>query len=310
MIFDINKLCWDDELLKLFRIPLEILPEVHPSSHSFGESGEKYFGRKLPIEAIIGDQQASLFGQAAFWPGSSKNTYGTGCFLLANTGRRVSDPPKGLLTTIAWGLARKDVTYAVEGSVLVAGAGLQWLRDGLKMSLKPSDALQISKKLDSNDGVYFVPALTGLGAPYWDAAARGLIIGITRGTTKEHLYRSAMEAICYQTRDVFESLKQAIDFEIKVLRVDGGGASNDFLMQFQSDILGVKIQRPFVTETTALGASLIAGLSMGMWKNLNEISKSWKLEKEFNRKMTVEESDRLYARWKDAVSRSRSWARE
>jgi glycerol kinase len=305
MLFDIERLCWDDELLKLFKIPRQILPEVYPSSHTFGESNEKYFGKKLSIEALIGDQQASLFGQAAFRRGLAKNTYGTGCFLLANTIRRISDPPDGLLSTIAWGLSGNDVTYALEGSVLVAGAGLQWLRDGLKMSWKSS----YSRKLDSNDGVYFVPALTGLGAPYWDAAARGLIIGITRGTTGEHLFRSAIEAICYQTRDIFESLRHTVNFEIKVMRADGRGASNDFLMQFQSDILGIDIQRPTVTETTAAGAALLAGLSIGKWKNLDEIAKSWKLEKEFKPKMTNEESDRLYEKWKDAVSRSRSWAR-
>jgi len=310
MVFDINKLCWDDELLKLFNIPPEILPEVHPSSHSFGETDEKFLGKRLPIEAVIGDQQASLFGQAAFWRGFAKNTYGTGCFLLANTGKRISDPPHGLLSTIAWGLGTKDVTYALEGSVLVAGAGLQWLRDGLKMSWKSSDILKFTRKLDSNEGVYFVPALTGLGAPYWDPGARGLIIGITRGTTREHLYRSAIEAICYQTRDVFESFNQAINFEIKIMRADGGGSSNDFLMQFQSDILGVKIQRPYITETTAFGAALLAGLSTGIWKNLDEISKSWKLEKEFAPRMTKSESNRLYEKWKDAVSRSRSWARQ
>ena len=310
MLFDIGKLRWDDELLKLFRIPLEILPEVHPSSHTFGESNEKYFGRNLPIEAVIGDQQASLFGQSAFWRGYAKNTYGTGCFLLANTDKRILNPPLGLLSTIAWGISGKEVTYALEGSVLVAGAGLQWLREGLKISWKSSDLLKVSSKLDSNEGVYFVPALTGLGAPYWDAAARGLIIGITRGTTKEHLYRSAMEAICYQTRDVFESLKRAINFEIKILRADGGGASNDFLMQFQSDILGVRIQRPLVTETTASGAAMLAGLSMGIWKSLDEISKSWKLEREFFPEMTRRDSDRLYDKWKDAVRRSRSWAQE
>ncbi len=308
MVFDVNKLCWDDELLRLFKIPPEILPEAHPSSHAFGESNEKYFGRRLPIEAVIGDQQASLFGQAAFWRGLAKNTYGTGCFLLANTGQRISNPPNGLLSTIAWGLSRNDVTYAVEGSVLVAGAGLQWLREGLKISWKSSDFLKISRKLDSNEGVYFVPALTGLGAPYWDSTARGLIIGITRGTTREHLYRSAIEAICYQTRDVFESLKHAINFEIKVLRADGGGSSNDFLMQFQSDILGVKIQRPLLTETTASGAALLAGLSTGIWKSLDEISKSWKLDKEFTPRMTKAVSNRLYDKWKDAVSRSLSWA--
>jgi len=308
MVFDINKLCWDDELLRLFKIPAEILPEVYPSKHSFGETNEKYFGRRLPIEAVIGDQQASLFGQAAFSRGSSKNTYGTGCFLLANTGQRISDPPNGLLSTIAWGLGRNDVTYALEGSVLVAGAGLQWLRDGLKLSWKSSDVLKISRKLNSNDGVYFVPALTGLGAPYWDTEARGLIIGITRGTTREHLYRSAIEAICYQTRDIFESLKKAIDFEVKVLRADGGGSTNDFLMQFQSDILGIRIQRPLLTETTASGAAMIAGLSMGIWKDLDEISKSWKLEREFTPLMTKTERNQFYNKWKDAVNRSRHWA--
>jgi len=310
MLFDIDKLRWDEELVKLFRIPPEILPEVYPSVNSFGDCDEKFFGRRLSVESVIGDQQASLFGQAAFSRGLAKNTYGTGCFLLVNTDRRINNVPEGLLCTMAWGFAKHKITYALEGSVLVAGAGMQWLEDGLKIGWKSSDVFRGSRKLQSNEGVYFVPALTGLGAPYWDAAARGLIIGITRGTTKEHLVRSALEAICYQTRDVFESLRLAVDFEIKMMRADGGGASNDFLMQFQSDILGIKIQRPFVTETTALGAALLAGLSMQLWKNLDEISKAWKPGREFIPTMGKTERDRLYERWKDAVSRSRSWSQE
>ncbi len=309
MLFDTKKLCWDEELLKLLKIPSKILPKVRPSSCFFGETDPKYFGRKLPIAAMIGDQQASLFGQAVFKPKMAKNTYGTGCFLLSTTGgQRIIDPNGKLLSTIAWGLD-SGVTYALEGSALAAGSVLQWLKKGLKIVERSAELSRLSIGLGVNDDVYFVPALSGLGAPFWDARARGLIIGITSGTTRQHLVKAGLEAICYQSRDVLLALEETTGDRIDVLRVDGGASANNLLMQFQSDVIGKKVQRPEITETTALGAALLAGFTVGAWRNLGQIEKCWKLGKEFLPKMDPLERESLYGRWKDAVGRSRNWAK-
>jgi len=310
MLFDINKLEWDQELLRLFKIPPQILPEAKPSSCIFGETESKYFGRKLPIAAMIGDQQASLFGQAIFKPGMAKNTYGTGCFLLSLSGnQRIDDQKRHLISTIAWGIG-SEVTYALEGSVLTAGSVLQWLKDGLGINTSSSNIRKASTKLGDNDDVYFVPALSGLGAPIWDPRARGTIIGITAGTTRNHLLGAALESICYQCRDVILALEETTAKIIQTLRVDGGASTNDGLMQFQSDVLGKEVQRPRITETTALGASLLAGLTMGRWKGLDEIAKSWELGKMFSPQMTGEKRAKLWEKWRDAVTRAKSWARD
>lgn len=308
MLFDINRLSWDHELLKLLKIPSGILPEVKPSSCYFGEVHPRHLGKKIDIGAMIGDQQASLVGHAIFKPGIAKNTYGTGCFLLAETGnQKIADKRGYLLSTIARGDS-SGVTYALEGSVLAAGSTLQWLRDGLRIADDYPKFSMSSKELGNNDEVYFVPALSGLGAPFWDARARGLVIGITAGTTRRHLVRAALEAICYQSLDVLLAMEDVLGYEISTLRVDGGASTNDLLMQFQSDIMGRIVQRPRVTETTALGAALLAGLTAGIWKSLDEIGRCWRLGREFTPRMSQVEREMLYRKWTDAVSRARSWS--
>ena len=308
MLFDTIKLQWDDELLKLLKIPPQILPEVSPSSHLFGEAAAKYFGRKIPIAALIGDQQASLFGQAIFKPGIAKNTFGTGNFLLSLTGnQRFIDTNGSLLSTIAWGIDSRT-EYALEGSVLSSGSSLKWLKDGLGITCSDIEIHEASTALGKNDDVYFVPALAGLGTPYWDPRARGLIIGITGGTSRRHFVRAALEAICYQSRDVLDAFEAITGKNLDVLRVDGGGSSNDLLMQFQADITGKTVQRPRITETTAFGAAMIACITMGFWKNIVDVEKVWRLGKEFKPKINLEGREALYNRWRDALSRSRSWA--
>lgn len=307
MLFDIAKLRWDEELLKLLDIPVDLLPEVKPSDHRFGETHPKFFGKKLSINAIMGDQQASLFGQAIFRPGTAKNTYGTGNFVLSVAGEKPVDDPSGrLLSTIAWGRGSK-ITYALEGSILSSGSALQWLSKLLKMSSDTLESREIFEGTESED-IFFVPALAGLGAPYWDPRARGLIIGITHKTSREQLAKAALESTCYQTRDVISALEEANGKKIELLRVDGGGSSNDGLMQFQADILGCNVQRPQTTETTAFGAALMAGLAVGIWKDLAELERNWKLEREFLPKMNAGSRERLYKKWKEAVARSRSWS--
>ena len=308
MLFDTKKLEWDEELLKLFKIPPRMMPEVRPSAGFFGRSDSRFFGREITVSAMIGDQQASLFGQAAFKPGLAKNTYGTGCFVLTCLKERVENPPTGLLGTIAWGLGPNDVTYALEGSILVAGAAIQWLKDGVGLMEHASESERIALSIRNNDGVYFVPAFAGLGAPYWDPNARGLIIGITGGTTRAHLVRAALEGICFQTRDVFEAMIKSSCVRVNALRVDGGAAQNDFLMQFQADVLGTKVQRPVVRQTTSLGVAFLAGLKTGMWASLREVEKLWAIEREFVPTMKPTEREKIYKRWKEAVKRSRSWA--
>jgi glycerol kinase len=283
-----------------------MLPEPRTSSGIFGYTDPKIVGASIPISGVLGDQQAALFGQTAFEKGLTKCTYGTGNFLLMNTGDRPSDS-NNLLTTIAWGLGEK-VTYALEGSIFITGAAVQWLRDSLKIIANPSETEAIALKLSGNEGVYFVPALSGLGAPYWDQYARGLIIGLTRGTSRAHLIRATLEAIAYLTRDVSEALEENSGAEISELRVDGGASMNKFLMQFQADILGKKIVRPAVHETTALGAAYMAVLTVEYWSSQRELSDMWRVDAVFEPKMDEMERERLYRNWKSAVERALGWA--
>jgi len=295
MIFNIHKLDWDDEILELLNIPRAMLPQVMPSSHVYGYTAKDIFGVEIPIAGDAGDQQAALFGQACFQPGMLKNTYGTGCFLLMNTGEKAFESKSGLLTTIAWGINGK-VYYALEGSIFITGAAVQWLRDGLKIISNAAETEELATKVPDNGGVFFVPAFVGLGAPYWDMYARGLIIGITRGTTREHIVRAVLESIAYQTRDVVEVMEKDSDIKVETLRVDGGAVVNNFLMQFQADILGVPVERPVVNETTALGAAYLAGLAVGYWKDQEEIASLWQLDRRFEPSMNSEERERLYSK--------------
>lgn len=310
MLFNINTLDWDEELLQLFDIPKSVLPEVKPSSCKYGYTSDEIFGKKIPISGDAGDQQAALFGQVCCEPGMVKNTYGTGCFILMNTGEKPVRSQSGLLTTIAWGLEEKKVCYALEGSVFVAGAAIQWLRDGIKLIEKASDTEYLASAVPDSAGVYFVPAFVGLGAPYWDMYARGTIVGITRGTLKEHIVRATLESIAYQTKDVVDVMSSESKIELRSLRVDGGASVNNFLMQFQSDILGVPVERPKVNETTALGAAYLAGLATGYWQNHDEIKRQWQLDKRFEPRMNHEERQRLYSGWKRAVKRATRWVEE
>lgn len=307
MLFNIHSLNWDEELLELFNIPEQMLPDVLPSSTVYGYTHKEIFGVEIPICGNAGDQQAALFGQICCEPGMVKNTYGTGCFILMNTGNKIVDSKHGLLTTIGWVLNDKSMCYALEGSVFSAGATVQWLRDGLKIVEKASDTEYLAKSVKDSAGVYFVPAFVGLGAPYWDMYARGTIIGITRGCTREHIVRAALESIAYQTRDVVEVMSEESGIKLHCLRVDGGASANDFLMQFQADILGVPVERPTVSETTALGAAYLAGLAVGYWKDHSEIKKQWKLDRRFEPQMDPETREELYKKWKNAVTRSLGW---
>jgi glycerol kinase len=306
MLFNIGKLEWDKEILKKFKIPLQLLPEVRRSSGIFGYT--KRIGRLpegVPICGIAGDQQAALFGQACFKPGTVKNTYGTGCFILLNAGKKRPVSKYGLITTLGCGESGGPV-YVLEGAVFVAGAAIQWLRDGLKVLKSASESRKMAESIGHNAGVYFVPALVGLGAPYWDQDARGAIFGITRGTHGSHLVRAALEAMCYQTRDVIEAMEKDSSLKIKGFKVDGGAVVNDFLCQFQADILRIDVVRPLVTETTSLGAAYLAGLAVGYWKDARGIAKCWKVGKVFRPKMPRGESNELYEGWKDAVRRTLS----
>ena len=306
MIFNIHKLDWDDDILKILNIPRNMLPEPKPSSLIYGYTDKDIFGVEIPIAGDAGDQQAALFGQACYNPGMIKNTYGTGCFMLLNTGEKACPSESGLLTTIAWGLNGK-VEYALEGSIFITGAAIQWLRDGLKIIQNAAETESLALKVPNAGGIYVVPAFVGLGAPYWDMYARGLIIGITRGITREHIVRATLESIAYQTRDVLEVMKQESCIELRSLRVDGGAVVNNFLMQFQSDILGIPVERPLVSETTALGAAYLAGLATGHWKDQKEIEDLWQIDRKFHPQMSVEEREKLYKGWKKAVSRSLKW---
>lgn len=301
LMYNIYDLQWDKELLDILGVPASMLPEVCQSSEIYAHTTEEsFFGHKTPIAGIAGDQQAALFGQACFESGMVKNTYGTGCFMLMNTGEKAVKSEHGLLTTIAWGIDGK-VEYALEGSIFVAGSAVQWLRDGLRMFRDSADSEQYAARVDSTDGVYVVPAFVGLGAPYWDSDVRGSVFGLTRGTTKEHFVRATLESLAYQTKDVLDAMEADSGISLKSLRVDGGAVKNDFLMQFQSDILDVQVDRPVINETTALGAAYLAGLAVGFWKNKSEISERWKNDKSFQPKMEEENRKGLYEGWQKAV---------
>ncbi len=301
LMYNIHELKWDDALLKYLDVPKAILPEVKPSSEVYGNTVDyHFFGEEVPIAGIAGDQQAALFGQACFEVGMAKNTYGTGCFMLMNTGEKAFKSENGLLTTIAWGLDGK-VEYALEGSIFVAGAAIQWIRDGLKIIGNAKETEAMATSLASNDGVYLVPAFVGLGAPYWDSEVRGAIFGLTRGSGREQIARAALESIAYQTVDVLDSMNKDSGIPVKALRVDGGAVANDFLVQFQSDLLGVPVDRPVVQETTALGAAYLAGLAVGFWKDKSEIAKQWAIDKSFKPEMAQADRDKLYSGWQTAV---------
>jgi len=306
LVYNIKDLEWDDKMLTEMNIPKSILPEVKPSSHVYGET--KLLGGSIPIAGIAGDQQAALFGQACHSPGMAKNTYGTGCFMLMNTGDTPVVSKAGLLTTIAWGIDGK-VTYALEGSIFIAGAAVQWLRDSVKMIDESPDSEYFASKIEKTDGVVVVPAFAGLGAPYWDQYARGAIFGLTRGSTNSHIIRATLESLAYQTRDVLDAMNKDSGIELKALKVDGGACANNLLMQFQADILGVPVERPEVIETTALGAAYLAGLAVGFWKK-EDISNKWQLNKRFEPTMSDLEKERLYKRWTVAVKRTMNWEKE
>lgn len=305
MMFNIRSLEWDSTLLKALNVPPSILPEVRPSSGLFGETTMDLFGFPIPICGVAGDQQAALFGQACFEPGMAKNTYGTGCFMLMNTGLVPTRSNKGLLTTIAWGLDGK-IFYALEGSVFNAGSAIQWLRDSLGMLEASKDSEAIANSVEDSAGVYMVPAFTGMGAPYWDMYARGSIQGLTRGTTKAHIIRATLESLAYQTKDVLDIMAEESGIPLETLRVDGGAAANNFLMQFQADVLDTPVERPEIIETTALGAAYLAGLAVGLWTK-KEIASQWKVETRFLPGQDHEKMAKLYRGWKKAIERSLNW---
>jgi glycerol kinase len=306
LIYNIHKLDWDDELLRILKIPRAMLPAVQPSSAVYGQTDRSLLGAALPIASCIGDQQAATFGQACFEPGAAKNTYGTGCFMLMNTGEKPVASQNGLITTIGWGLGGK-VVYCLEGSVFIAGAVVQWLRDGLKMIATAPDIERLAASVPDSGGVFLVPAFVGLGAPHWNQRARGTMVGLTRGTTEAHIARAALDSMAYQTREVLEAMQQDSGTPLGVLKVDGGAAVNNLLMQFQSDVLGVDVRRPVVQETTALGAAYLAGLAVGFWKDQDDVRRNWVLDRQFKPALAPQEREKLYARWKKAVARSLDW---
>jgi glycerol kinase len=308
LLYNIHDLCWDEELLQILSVPRAILPEVHASSHVYGHTDPgAFFGARVPVAGIAGDQQAALFGQACYTKGLAKNTYGTGSFLLMNTGREAVESREGLLTTIAWGISDEPVEYALEGAIFITGAAVQWLRDGLGIITDAAETEALARSLSSNEGVYFVPALAGLGAPHWDAYARGQISGLTRGTTRAHLARAALESMCYQTLDVVRAMERDSGIALKEVRADGGAVANSFLMQFQADILGVPVEVPSIIETTALGAAYLAGLAVGYWKDRGELERRWRVGRRYEPRMSAEERLRLHTRWLRAVERACGW---
>lgn len=310
MLYNIKELKWDDEILEILDIPKSMLPDVKPSSYVYGHTDEGMLsGAQIPIAGCAGDQQAALFGQTCFEEGSAKNTYGTGCFMLMNTGENIVESKHGLLTTIAWGVDGK-VEYALEGSIFIGGASIQWLRDELRVLYDAKQSEFYANSVKDTNGVYVVPAFAGLGAPYWDMYARGAIMGLTRGANRAHLVRATLESIAYQVKDVLNAMQEDSGLKLKDLRVDGGASSNNFLMQFQSDILDVNIDRPKVVETTALGAAYLAGLAVEFYNNKDEIKKSWIIDREFIPNMSYDKRNLLYKGWKKAVSRSLLWAKE
>jgi glycerol kinase len=306
LLFDIHKMAWDDELLAVLGVPRAMLPEVKSSSEVYGQTESDLLGGAIAIAGDAGDQQAATFGQACFTPGSAKNTYGTGCFMLLNTGSKPVASKNGLLTTVGWKVGGK-VTYCLEGSVFIAGAVVQWLRDGLKVIATSPDVEALARAVPDSDGVYLVPAFVGLGAPYWDPYARGTIIGLTRNTTVSHVARAALDSMAFQTRDVLEAMQRDAGLKLHHLKVDGGAAANNLLLQFQADVLGVAVRRPVVSETTALGAAYLAGLAVGYWKDTDDVVNNWALDREFTPAMPAPARDALYGRWQKAVARSRDW---
>ena len=315
LLFNIHMGDWDPELLQLLRVPRAILPDVYPSSHAFGMVAPAILGAPIPITGVAGDQQAALFGQGCHRPGMAKNTYGTGCFMLMHTGDKVVQSANGLLGTGAAQVGRAtdardaDRAYALEGSVFIAGAVVQWLRDELKFFDSAADIERLAADVMDNGGVYVVPAFAGLGAPHWDPQARGAIVGLTRGSSRAHIARAALESIAYQSADVLEAMQRDAGAALAELRVDGGAAANDLLMQFQADILGVPVVRPKVLETTALGAAYLAGLHTGVWSSLEEIAAQWQMDRRFEPRMAREEAAELLARWREAVRRSLAWSK-
>jgi glycerol kinase len=310
MVFNIKSLDWDKKLLEELKIPEIILPKVKNSSEIYGNTGSKLFrNASIPISGIAGDQQAALFGQCCYTKGTVKNTYGTGCFMLMNTGSELIHSTKGLLSTIAWGIDGK-ITYALEGSIFIAGAAVQWLRDEMRLIDKSEDSEYFAQKIDDNEGVYFVPAFSGLGAPHWDMYARGTIVGLTRSTNKNHIIRAALESIAYQTKDVVDTMTEESGIDLKILKVDGGATNNRFLMQFQADILNKEIERPQVYETTALGAAYLAGLAVGFWESFDEIVKINTINSKYTPSMSEKKSKNYYQNWKRALEKSKAWVED
>ncbi len=309
MLFNINTLQWDEDILELLDIPASMLPEVKPSSCIYGESAASYFGGSIPIGGAAGDQQSALFGQTCFWAGEAKNTYGTGCFLLMNTGEKPVFSDNGLLTTIAWGLDGK-INYALEGSIFVAGAAIQWLRDEMRLIDSSEDSEYMANKVPDTNGCYVVPAFTGLGAPHWDPYARGTIVGITRGVSKYHIIRATLESLAYQVNDVLKAMEADSGITLSSLKVDGGASANDFLMQAQADISNAPVNRPKCVETTAMGAAYLAGLAVGYWKNKEEVLQNWAIDRIFMPGIPEEEREKKIRGWNRAVRYSYHWAKE
>ncbi len=307
MIYDIHKRWWSKTITARLNIPMAMLPQVVPSSMVYGGTDPAIFGASIPISGIAGDQQAATFGQACYEPGMAKNTYGTGCFMLMNTGSAAKESRNNLLTTVGWTVGQGAMQYALEGSVFIAGAAVQWLRDEMKLVNSAAETEAIARSISDTSGVYVVPAFVGLGAPYWDQYARGTIVGLTRGSGRAQVVRATLESIAYQTRDVLEAMRADSGLALSALRVDGGAVRNDFLMQCQADVLGVPVQRPAVTETTALGAAYLAGLATGYWSSQDEIARQWAVEKTFEPAMPAEQRDHLYAGWRRAVERAKAW---
>lgn len=309
MLFNINTLEWDEEILRELEIPKCMLPEAKPSSCVYGMSDSSFFGGEIPIAGAAGDQQAALFGQTCFEKGEAKNTYGTGCFLLMNTGEQPVFSKNGLVTTIAWGLDGK-VNYALEGSIFVAGAAIQWLRDEMRLIDSAADSEYMAGKVADTNGCYVVPAFTGLGAPYWDQYARGTIVGITRGVNKYHIIRATLESLAYQVNDVLAAMKADSGIHLSALKVDGGASANNFLMQFQSDMIGAPVSRPCCVETTAMGAAYLAGLAVGYWKSKEDVVNNWQIDRTFIPGMADEAREKCLRGWNKAVKYAYGWARE
>ncbi len=308
LLYNIHENKWDDTILSRFNIPASLLPEVRPSSQLYGETLPEFFGGAIKLAGMAGDQQAATFGQTCFNPGQAKNTYGTGCFMLMNTGTTAQKSDSGLLTTIGWQIEGQETVYCLEGSVFVAGAAVQWLRDGLGIINSSSDVEALAQQVEDNGDVYLVPAFAGLGTPYWDQSARGTIVGMTRGSSAAHIARATLESIAYQSRDVVDAMVADSGIELSALRVDGGATANNLMMQFQADILGVPVQRPKMVETTALGSAYLAGLASGYWSSPDDIVSQWQLDREFEPQMSADQRQALYAKWQKAVEKAKAWA--